>query len=66
MEFENYADIDRNSTDRSSFHCTFCYLVNKIQEVDPYVKIVIGGYFSNTLVRWYSDSLGYGNQINAA
>ncbi len=66
MELENYADIDWNSTDRSSFHGAFCYLVNKIREVNPYVKIVIGGYFSNTLVRWYSDSLGYGNQINAA
>lgn len=46
---ENQGSIDWNSTDRNNFVGAFNYLVNEIQKVNPFVKIVISGYFCYTL-----------------
>ena len=41
--------IDWTSRDRSNFVGAFNYLVDKIQEINPTIKIVISGYFQNTI-----------------
>lgn len=46
---ENPSTINWLSTDRGNFVGAFNYLVNKIQEVSPTTKIIVGGYFNYTL-----------------
>lgn len=50
-QMQNVSGIDWTSTDRSTFTGAFKYLLNKIQEVNPFIKIVISGYFTNTVER---------------
>lgn len=45
---ENQSSIDWESTDRSNFVGAFNYLINEIQKINPFVKIVVGGYFDYT------------------
>ena len=48
-QLSDVENIDWDSDDRTKFTGAFRYLLNKIQEVNPFVKIVIGGYFTNTV-----------------
>lgn len=50
-QMQNTESIDWTSTDRATFTGAFKYLLNKIQEVNPFIKIVISGYFTNTVER---------------
>lgn len=46
---ENPSSIDWDSTDRNNFVGAFNYLINEIQKVNPFIKIVISGYFCYTM-----------------
>jgi hypothetical protein len=63
LEYPNIDNWDWDSTDRTSFHGAFRYLLNKIQEVNPFIKIVIGGYFTNQIYAWRDFVAGSGNKI---
>lgn len=42
--------IDWNSLDRNKFHGAFNYLVQEIHKINPFVRIVVGGYFQNSVI----------------
>ena len=63
-EILNIDNWDWESEDRSTFYGAFRYLLNKIQSVNPFIKIVVGGYFTNTVYRWRDSVAGVGNFIN--
>lgn len=50
-QMQNVEGIDWTSTNRATFTGAFKYLLNKIQEINPFIKIVISGYFTNTVER---------------
>lgn len=50
-QMQDVDNIDWSSDDRSLFTGAFKYLLDKIQEVNPFIKIVISGYFTNTVTR---------------
>ena len=54
LEDEN--NIDWTSRDRNNFVGAINYLVDEIQKINPFIKIIIGGYFQNT-------GFNYGNSI---
>jgi len=41
--------IDMNSKDRSKFIGAFNYILDEIMKINPNIKIIIGGYFQNTV-----------------
>ena len=47
---ENPESIDWSSRDRTNFVGAYNYLVDKIQEINHFIKIVVGGYFENDWV----------------
>lgn len=51
--------IDWTSRDRSNFVGAFNYLMDKIQEIKPTIKIVISGYFQNTYIHSDNPSNDY-------
>ena len=51
--------IDWTSRDRSNFVGAFNYLMDKIQEINPTIKIVISGYFQNTYIHSDNPSNDY-------
>lgn len=62
-EYSNIENWNWDSVDRTSFYGAFRYLLNKIQEVNPFVKIVIGGYFTNQIYAWRDFVASNGNKI---
>lgn len=50
-QMQDIENIDWTSTDRSTFTGAFKYLLNKMQEANPFIKVVISGYFTNTVER---------------
>ena len=54
LEDEN--NIDWTSGDRNNFVGAINYLVDEIQKINPFIRIIIGGYFQNT-------GYNYGNSI---
>ena len=50
-------NIDWDSRDRSNFVGAFNYLMDKIQEASPFVKIVICGYFQNSYAPHHSKDI---------
>lgn len=54
---ENESSIDWNSRDRSNFIGAFNYLLDRIQEINPTIKIVIGGYFQNHYAPYFSEQI---------
>lgn len=46
---EDPNSIDWESLSRDNFVGAFNYLINKIQEINPTLKVVVGGYFNYTL-----------------
>ena len=50
-QMEDVDNIDWASNDRATFTGAFKYLIDKIQVANPFIKIVIGGYFTNTVNR---------------
>lgn len=50
-------DIDWNSRDRSNFVGAFNFLIDRIQEVNPFVKIVICGYFQDKYSPYFSKEI---------
>ena len=53
----NPSGIDWSSTDRSNFVGAFNYLYKKILEANPFVKIIISGYFQNVYADYYSKDI---------
>lgn len=51
---QNEGAIDWTSTDRSNFVGAWNYLLEKITAINPFIKIVIGGYFQNEYDAYYS------------
>ena len=54
---ENESSIDWDSRDRSNFVGAFNYLLDEIQRINPFIKIVIGGYFQNHYKPYYSEQI---------
>jgi len=51
---QNEGAIDWTSKDRSNFVGAWNYLLEKITAINPFIKIVIGGYFQNEYAAYYS------------
>lgn len=50
-------NIDWTSTDRSNFVGAFNYLYRKILEENPFVKVIVSGYFQNIYADYYSKDI---------
>lgn len=51
---QNEGAIGWTSKDRSNFVGAWNYLLEKITAINPFIKIVIGGYFQNEYAEYYS------------
>lgn len=58
--------IDWESRDRSNYVGAFNYLLDKIFAANPFVKIVVGGYFQNTYAGYYSADICRMQELLAA
>ena len=54
---QNEGSIDWTSKDRTNFVGAWNYLLEKIAAVNPFIKIVIGGYFQNEYAAYYSEDV---------
>lgn len=54
---QNEGAIDWASNDRSNFVGAWNYLLEKITAINPFIKIVIGGYFQNEYSAYYSEDV---------
>ena len=54
---EDTSAIDWTSTDRANFVGAFNYLYKQILEANPFVKLIISGYFQNVYEPYYSQDI---------